>query len=128
MEYRYGSWRGGPDPLASPFDAGRAVDRLADEVLSGERPADALARLLRRGLPGTRGLDDLLRRVRERRRSLSAGRLDGTLREVRELLEQALEAERAVLAADPAPDARLAEDELDRLPPDTAGAVRELAD
>jgi len=127
MEYRYGSWRGGPDPLASPFDAGRAVDRLADEVLSGERPADALARLLRRGLPGTRGLDDLLRRVRERRR-LSAGRLDGTLREVRELLEQALEAERAALAADPAPGARLAEDELDRLPPDTAGAVRELAD
>jgi uncharacterized protein with von Willebrand factor type A (vWA) domain len=129
MRYRYGSWQGGPDPLASPFDVGDAVDRLAGEVLSGERPAEALARLLRRGVPGTRGLDELLRQVRARRRALrTRGRIDGTLQQVRELLERALAAERAALAADPSPAARLTEAELDQLPPDTAGAVRALAD
>src|SRR5262245_35314102 len=77
-----------------------------------------------------RGLDDLLRRVRERQRELrERGRLDGTLEQVRELLDQALEQERAALAAaDDDEAARLAEAELDSLPPETARAVRQLAD
>jgi uncharacterized protein with von Willebrand factor type A (vWA) domain len=54
--------------------------------------------------------------------------MDGTLQEVRELLEQALAAERRDLFPDPDDAARLAEAELDALPEDTAGAVRALKD
>ncbi|HEV8648730.1 MAG TPA: VWA domain-containing protein [Actinomycetes bacterium] len=129
MAYRYGRWQGGPDPLEPPFDLAAALDRLGDRVLAGERPGDALSSLLRQGMPGLRGLRDLLRRVRERRRELRGrGTFDGTLEQVRELLDRALEQEREALAADPSDAARLAEAELDQLPPDTAGAVRQLAD
>jgi uncharacterized protein with von Willebrand factor type A (vWA) domain len=129
MSYRYGAWRGGPDPLEPPFDVAAALDRLGERVLSGDRAADALRNLLRQGMPGTRGLRDLLRQARDRRRELrERGRLDGTLEQVRELLDQAVEQERRALFPDPSDAARLAEAELDQLPPDTARAVRQLAD
>ena len=129
MSYRYGAWRGGPDPLEPPFDVAKALDRLGERVLAGDRAADALRNLLRQGMPGTRGLRDLLRQVRERRRGLrERGQLDGTLERVRELLDQAVDQERRALFPDPSDAARLAEAELDQLPPDTAGAVRQLAD
>jgi uncharacterized protein with von Willebrand factor type A (vWA) domain len=129
MSYRYGAWRGGPDPLEPPFDVAGALDRLGERVLSGDRTADALRNLLRQGMPGTRGLRDLLRQARDRRRELrERGRLDGTLEQVRELLDQAVEQERQALFPDPSDAARLAEAELDQLPPDTARAVRQLAD
>jgi uncharacterized protein with von Willebrand factor type A (vWA) domain len=129
MSYRYGAWRGGPDPLEPPFDVAGALDRLGERVLSGDRAADALRNLLRQGMPGTRGLRDLLRQARDRHRELrERGRLDGTLERVRELLDQAVEAERRALFPDPSDAARLAEAELDQLPPDTARAVRQLAD
>jgi uncharacterized protein with von Willebrand factor type A (vWA) domain len=129
MSYRYGAWRGGPDPLEPPFDVAKALDRLGERVLGGDRAADALRNLLRQGMPGTRGLRDLLRQVRDRRRELrERGRLDGTLERVRELLDQAVEQERRALFPDPSDAARLAEAELDQLPPDTARAVRQLAD
>jgi uncharacterized protein with von Willebrand factor type A (vWA) domain len=54
--------------------------------------------------------------------------MDGTLQEVRELLDRALAAERRQLFPDPDDAARLAEAELDALPDDTAGAVRALKD
>ena len=63
--------------------------------------------------------------MRERRRELrERGRLDGTLEQVRELLDKAVEQERAALFPDPSDDARLREAELDALPNDTARAVR----
>jgi uncharacterized protein with von Willebrand factor type A (vWA) domain len=129
MSYRYGAWRGGPDPLEPPFDVAGALDRLGERVLSGDRAADALRNLLRQGMPGTRGLRDLLRQARDRRRELrDRGRLDGTLEQVRELLDQAVEQERQALFPDPSDAARLAEAELDQLPPEVARAVRQLAD
>jgi uncharacterized protein with von Willebrand factor type A (vWA) domain len=129
MSYRYGAWRGGPDPLEPPFDVAKALDRLGERVLSGDRAADALRNLLRQGMPDTRGLRDLLRQARDRRRELrERGRLDGTLEQVRELLDQAVAQERQALFPDPSDAARLAEAELDQLPPDTARAVRQLAD
>jgi uncharacterized protein with von Willebrand factor type A (vWA) domain len=125
--YRYGRWHGGPDPLAAPYDLGNAVDEIGDSVLSGSGVREALRELLRRGTEGRRGLDELRRSVRERlRRARTAGRMDGTLQEVRELLDQALSAERRELFPDPDDSARLAEAELDALPDDTAGAVRAL--
>ena len=127
--YRYGPYAGGPDPLEPPYDVRGAVDALGESVLDGTDPASALRDLLRRGMSGHRGLDDLLRRVRERQREIrSRGRLDGILDQVRSLLDTAIGQERAELFPDPSDDARLREAELDSLPSDTAQAIRELAD
>ena len=48
--YRYGRWRGGPDPLAPPYDLGSAVDEIGDSVLGGSGVREALRELLRRGM------------------------------------------------------------------------------
>ena len=69
--YSYSEYSGGPDPLAPPYDVRSALDQLGQDVLNGESPSNALRDLLRRGLAGDqglrgRGLDDLLRQVRER--------------------------------------------------------------
>ena len=101
--YRYGEYHDGPDPLAAPFDARGALDELGDAVLDGADPSSALRDLLRRGVNGRRGLDDLLRRVRERQREIRGrGRLDGILEEARALLDTAVGQERAELFPDPA--------------------------
>jgi uncharacterized protein with von Willebrand factor type A (vWA) domain len=127
--YRYGRWHGGPDPLAPPYDVAAAVDELGDQVLAGSGVREALRDLLRRGIDGRAGLDQLRRNIRDRlRQARQAGRMDGTLEQVRELLDRALAAERRELFPDPDDAARLAEAELDALPDDTAGAVRALKD
>jgi uncharacterized protein with von Willebrand factor type A (vWA) domain len=127
--YRYGPYSGGPDPLEPPYDVRGAVDALGESVLDGTDPASALRELLRRGMSGHRGLDDLLRRVRERQREIRGrGRLDGILDEVRSLLDTAIGQERAELFPNPSDEARLRESELDSLPSDTAQAIRQLAD
>jgi uncharacterized protein with von Willebrand factor type A (vWA) domain len=127
--YRYGPYHDGPDPLEPPYDVRGAVDELGESVLDGSDPASALRDLLRRGMSGHQGLDDLLRRVRERQRELrDRGRLDGILEQARALLDTAVGQERAELFPDPADDARLREAELDALPQDAAQAIRQLAD
>ena len=127
--YRYGQYQDGPDPLEPPYDVRGAVDELGESVLSGSNPADALRELLRKGMSGHRGLDDLLRRVREQQREIrSRGRLDGILEQARALLDTAIGQERAELFPDPDDEARLREAELDALPSDTAQAIRQLAD
>lgn len=130
MSYRYGEYRDGPDPLAPPYDVRAALDQMGDAVLAGANPTHALRDLLKGGLPGAedrRGLDDLLREVRRRRRELrERGRLDGTLERARALLDRAIGQERAALFPDPSDEARLRETELDGLPSDTASAIREL--
>ena len=127
--WRYGRWRGGRDPLEPPYDVRQALDEIGDDVLSGSGPAEALHRLLRQGSDGLRGLDALRRRVRQRQRAArNSGRLTGTLEQIRQLLDEALTAERRELFPDPSDAARLAEAELDALPADPARAVRALAD
>jgi len=127
--YRYGPYRDGPDPLEPPYDVRGAVDELGESVLEGTDPASALRDLLRRGMASHRGLDDMLRRVRERQREVrSRGRLDGVLEEVRAMLDTAIGQERAELFPDPDDSARMREDELDALPSDVAQAIRQLAD
>jgi uncharacterized protein with von Willebrand factor type A (vWA) domain len=129
MSFKYGAWRGGPDPLEPPYDVREALDEIGDDVLAGMSPRAALNRLLRRGSNGRDGLESLRRQARERARQLRrSGRMDGTLDQVRDLLDQALEQERRTLFPIPDDSARLAEAELDALPTDTARAVRELAD
>jgi uncharacterized protein with von Willebrand factor type A (vWA) domain len=128
VTYRYGQYRDGPDPLAPLYDARQALDELGDAVLGGADPAAALRDLIRRGMRGQRGLDDMLRRVRERQREVrDRGRLDGILEQARALLDTAVGQERAELFPDPSDEARMREAELDSLPPDTAQAIRRLA-
>jgi uncharacterized protein with von Willebrand factor type A (vWA) domain len=128
VTYRYGPYRDGPDPLAPPYDARLALDELGDAVLGGSDPSSALRDLLRRGMRGQRGLDDVLRRVRDRQREIrDRGRLDGILEQARALLDTAIGQERAELFPDPSDEARMREAELDSLPPDTAQAIRRLA-
>ncbi len=127
--YRYGAYDDGPDPLAAPYDAGRAVDELGDRVLDGLGVRDAVRDLLQRGADGVRGLDDLMRTVQQRRRSLErSGRMDGMLEKAAEMLDQAVEQERSALFPDPSDDARFREAQLDNLPSSTSRAVRELSE
>jgi uncharacterized protein with von Willebrand factor type A (vWA) domain len=126
--YRYGAWAGGRDPLEPPYDVAAALDEIGQSVLDGASPRQALRDLMRRGADGLRGLDDLRRQVAKRQRQArQRGQLDGTLQEVRELLDRALEAERRELFPDPSDDARTREMELDTLPSETARAVQALS-
>ncbi|MCU1595780.1 MAG: von Willebrand factor type [Frankiales bacterium] len=125
--FRYGAWAGGRDPLEPPFDVAQAVDELGERVLNGQSPRQALRDLMRRGTDGLRGLEDLRRQVaRRQKEARQKGRLDGTLEEVKALLEEAVELEKQALFPDPSDAARLAEMELDGLPQDTARAVQQL--
>jgi uncharacterized protein with von Willebrand factor type A (vWA) domain len=127
--YRYGEYDGGPDPLAPPYDVRGALDEMGEEILGGGTPWDALRELLRRGWSGRRGLDDLLRRVRQRSRELrGSGRLNGMLEQARALLDTAIGQERAELFPDPSDEARMREADLDNLPSDTSQAIRQLSD
>src|SRR4051812_26476645 len=125
--FRYGPWRGGPDPLAAPYDVRAAIDKIGADVLSAGNVRDSLRELLRDGLDGRGGLDRLADKIRRmRQQARRRGNLGGTLDQVRAALDQALAAEREALAGDESDDARFAEMELDTLPDDVAGAVRGL--
>ena len=125
--FRYGSWGGGPDPLAPPYDVRAAVDKIGADLLSAGNLRDSLRELLQRGLDGRGGLDRLAERIRRlRAEARRRGDLGGTLDQVRAALDQALAAERETLAGTDGDDARFAEMELDTVPDDVAGAVRAL--
>ncbi|MBW0122661.1 vWA domain-containing protein [Pseudonocardia oceani] len=127
--YQYGPYVDGPDPLAPPFDLRAAMDEIGRDVMEGSSPRTALQELLRRGAENRRGLDELTREIWQRRSRLQReNRLDGTLQEVRELLQRALDAERDSLGRQDSDDARFREMQLDALPSDTGGAVRELGE
>ncbi|WP_030522102.1 vWA domain-containing protein [Nocardia rhamnosiphila] len=127
--YSYGPYHEGPDPLAPPLDLREALSEIGREVMEGSSPRSALEELLRRGTSGMPGLEELTRRLWERRAEIPRShRLDGTLQQVRELLDRALEAERRALFPDPSDDARFAEMQLDALPSSTAKAVNELSE
>ena len=128
---RYGRYAGGPDPLAPPVDLAEALDAVAEDVMAGYSPRHALQEFLRRGGRNREGLDDLARRVQERRNDL-LGRhnLDGTLNEVKKLLDTAVLEERKQLARDAMmdnADRAFRELQLQNLPASTAAAVKDLA-
>jgi uncharacterized protein with von Willebrand factor type A (vWA) domain len=127
---RYGKYVDGPDPLAPPVDIAEALDEIGEDVMAGYSPEHAMREFLRRGGRDQSGLDDLARRVAEKRRELSQKHnLDGTLQEIKELLEKAVLAERKQLARDVEmedADRTLAEMQLANLPSSPAAAVSEL--
>jgi len=109
-----------------------ALDAIGEDVMAGYSPERAMREFLRRGGADRAGLDELARRVAERRRELTRRHnLDGTLQEIRDLLEKAVKAERAQLARDvdlDDGDRMLAEMQLENLPASTPAAVSELGD
>ena len=125
--FRYGAFHGGPDPLGAPADAGAGVDELAERILGGQSVAEALRDLIRDGPQGRRGLQEMANQIRERRRELEQGRMDGLLEDLRDLLDKAVGAERTALFGDPSDDARFCEALLDNVPDDIGRAVQQLS-
>ncbi|TGN64021.1 VWA domain-containing protein [Nocardioides eburneiflavus] len=127
---RFRKYDGG-DPLAPPVDLAEALDAIGQDVMAGYSPERAMREFLRRGGTDQAGLDELARKVAERRREiLQRNNLDGTMREVRELLDKAVLAERGQLARDITMDdgdRAFRELMLDNLPTSTPAAVSELA-
>ncbi|MEO7060259.1 MAG: hypothetical protein ABI083_11095, partial [Lapillicoccus sp.] len=127
--YRYGSWDGGADPLASPFDVRAAVDEIGADVMAGSSLREAMERLMREGLGERSGLDSLRRELAKRRREIERrGDLAGTMQQVREELDRAVQADQEFLAGQQGDEARFKEMELDTLPPDTARMMNALSD
>ena len=129
---RYGRYTGGPDPLAPPLDLSDALEEIADEVMAGYSAEQAIREYMQRGTRDVPGLDELAGRVQQRRRDLlSRHRLDGTLQQVKELLDEAVLEERKQLARDirmDDTDRDFREMQLMNLPESTAAAVTELSD
>ncbi|WP_207343603.1 VWA domain-containing protein [Arthrobacter sp. E3] len=128
---KYGRYIGGPDPLAPPIDLAEALEAVAEDVMSGYSPRRALQEFLHRGTRTNAGLDELAGRVQQRRRELlGRHRLDGTLQEVKKLLESAVLDERKQLARDAMmddTDRDFRQMQLQNLPTSTSAAVNELA-
>jgi pentatricopeptide repeat protein len=127
---RFRKYDGG-DPLAPPVDIAEALEAIGEDVMAGYSPERAMREFLRRGGQDQAGLDDLARRVAERRRELTERHhLDGTLQEIRELLDKAVLEERKQLARDAMmddADRAFREMQLEGLPPNVASAVSELS-
>ncbi len=128
---RYRKYDGG-DPLAPPVDLAEALDAIGEDVMAGYSPERAMREFLRRGGKDQQGLDDLARRIAEKRRDLlQRHNLDGTMQQVRELLDKAVLAERGQLARDVMMedgDRAFRELQLDNLPDSTAAAVSRAGD
>ena len=126
---RYSAYSGGPDPLAPPVDLREALEQIGQDVMEGASPRRALSELLRRGTPNMKGADRLAAEVNRRRRELlQRNNLDGTLQDIKRLLDEAVLAERKELARALDDDARFAEMQIESLSPSPAKAVQELSD
>ena len=126
---RYAAYTGGPDPLAPPVDLREALEQIGQDVMEGAPPRRAMQELLRRGSATMKGADRLAAEVNRRRREMLArNNLDGTLQEIKKLLDEAVLAERKELARALDDDARFAEMQIESLSPSPAKAVQELAD
>jgi uncharacterized protein with von Willebrand factor type A (vWA) domain len=126
---RYSGYTGGPDPLAPPVDLREALEQIGQDVMSGTSPRRALSELLRRGTKNMTGADRLAAEANRRRRELLRNNnLDGTLQEIKKLLDDAVLTERKELARALDDDARFGELQLESLSTSPAKAVQELSD
>jgi uncharacterized protein with von Willebrand factor type A (vWA) domain len=126
---RYSRYSGGPDPLAPPVDLREALEQIGQDVMEGSSPRRALSEMLRRGTKNMTGADRLAAEAnRKRRELLKRNNLDGTLAEIKKLLDEAVLAERKELARALDDDARFGELQLESLSPSPAKAVQELSD
>jgi hypothetical protein len=109
-------------------DLREALEQIGHDVMGGTSPRRALSELLRRGTENMTGADRLAAEANRRRRELLRNNnLDGTLQEIKKLLDEAVLAERKELARALDDDARFGELQLDALPASPAKAVQELS-
>src|SRR5260370_9262680 len=126
---RSSAYTGGPAPVAPAVDLGEALEQIGQDVMEGSSPRRALSELMRRGTQSMRGADKLAAEANRRRRELlQRNNLDGTLQEIKKLLDEAVLAERKELARALDDDARFNEMRIESLPPSPAKAVQELSD
>ena len=126
---RYSRYTGGPDPLAPPVDLREALEAIGQDVMEGSSPRRALQELMRRGSKNMKGADRLAAEANSKRRKLlQNNNLDGTLQEIKKLLDEAVLAERKELARALDDDARFGELQLESLSASPAKAVQELSE
>lgn len=143
--YRYTRWDGTQSGFE--FATGDLFDEMADDLLNNGDVRGALRRLMQRGAldrDGERmmGLNDIRRRLRERREELQqSGDPDGVFQEIADALDDIIDEERHAVEQSVA-EARRSGDErrqenaqraaddrnfrLDMMPDDLAGKVREM--
>jgi uncharacterized protein with von Willebrand factor type A (vWA) domain len=128
---RFKRYEGG-DPLAAPVDLSEALDAIGESVMAGTSTERAMREFLRRGGRNQAGLDELARKVAERRRELlQRHNLDGTLQQVKELLDHAVLEEKKQLVRDAElddADRAFAQMRMENLPASPSAAVTELSD
>jgi uncharacterized protein with von Willebrand factor type A (vWA) domain len=131
VRFRYSRWDGSQN--LPDLDADDLLSAMSDDLLADNDPWRALRRLFQQGAKtreGQRapGLQDLLKQLRQRRqRELERYDLGSALDDVKKKLDAVMRAERQGIEQQLA--GRVAEDkrgELDRLPADPAGRIREL--
>lgn len=138
----FSTWDGTQDPLGAEADA--LFDRLSEDVFHGWDFETALRRLLSQGWRDRQGhrftgLEEMMERLRKRRQQqLERYNLDNVFKDIEEKLDSVLRQERAGIdermrnAADESARrilervAATRREQLDSLPPDAAGAIREL--
>lgn len=140
--HRFSTWDGTQDPLGDEADA--LFDRLSEDVFHGWDFETALRRLLSQGWRDRQGhrftgLEDMMDRLRKRRQQqLERYNLDNVFKDIEEKLDSVLRQERAGIdermqrATDESARrilervAQTRREQLDSLPQDAAGAIREL--
>src|ERR1700687_3454429 len=139
MKFRYSRWDG--SQKLDDLDAGDVLDALSDDLMNYGDLNAALQRLLRWGAPNMPGLEQLLKQLREaRERELGKYNLDSTVEQLRQEVQEVIDAERSGIdrrvdeAATPEAKklmeriARQRREQLDRLPDDLGGRVKSLRD
>ncbi len=150
MLIRYSRWDGSQN--VPDLDADDVLEAMSDDLMAGNDPWSALRRLLQRGMevPNGRrlpGLQDLLKQLRQRRQEqLDRYDLGSMLDDIQKKLEQVLQTEREGIDRRVAEGREAAErgevppealtkfeqqaagkrGELDRLPEDPGGRIRQL--
>jgi uncharacterized protein with von Willebrand factor type A (vWA) domain len=141
---RYERWDGTQEPFGR--DAEELFEKLAEDLYQGGDFDYALRRLLSRGWRDPRGkrlpgIEEMLERLRQRRQQqLKRYNLDNVFSNIQERLNEIVRrerqgiAERIAQASEPAAQRVLERvtakklEQLDQLPPDPGGAIRQLTD
>src|SRR3989449_420855 len=131
MLIRYSRWDG--SQAVPDLDADDLLSAMSDDLMLDGDPWRALRRLFQQGLQHpagqrTPGLQDLLKQLREQRQQrLDRYDLGGALEDIKKKLAEVIQTEREGIKdrlAGTSAEQKLAE--LDKLPPDPGGQIREL--
>ena len=132
-QIRFGRWSGTQEPFGPGISPDVVLAEIADDLLDGVDPSEAIRDLLERGMEGRfSGLAELRERLRQAREAeLDRMGLEGPLQQIAERLEEIVELERTSLQFvddDPLSQQAAAERNaaLDLLPNDPAGKLSGL--